>query len=830
MTQPIVQTLLPHRNPELLHGFPAARPLLGRSAAVSEVSSWLDEAPALVTLLGPPGIGKTSLATWVAMRWGQPAWFCDLTTCRDAQDLRHGLLAAFGEPAGEAHHLERALVEHAPSLVVLDNFEQLVNEADKLAGWRAVVPPTRWLVTSRERLAVDGERVVELGPLGLPDAETPTEASLAFKLFVARARDAGGRGLDQTEAIGAIVAALDGVPLAIELAAARTRLLAPEVLADRIEGGLLSMSKRGPVRHRTLADAIAWSWALLTAAEQLTLAGCAVFTGSFSPDMVERVLTDEPDVIDHLASLRDKSLVHAIGDRRLGLYASIRAYARAQWECLSPGWRQGVVTRHAKLFAEMAESYNRHRLIMSRAWPVAFPGDFRRDVGNLQQALSVAEDGDRVELASALIVLGGIDVEDALALPDGSPPMQRAVVQMARHRLLVARGELEEAHALLLRLMEDETAPLEARGLAGIVAGARRRIEGHSLLARAHHQRAAEWLDAELHPALYGVNVACLGRLGCDFDDAEAAEGFNEAAVRHQERLGEWWLAALALANLAQRAQERGDFERAESLLERAVARFREADETTYESVYAAICGGLYLEQGRFEIARKWFSMAPVPDDQVSIGVPRLLRHGGHAVLEALEGHADAALEQLERARRATAHAGCDLVRSLEALYGAAVDLALGRMSASDREAWRRRLVAEEGVLGRLRRTNLDVRFAFRMVGLALAGTGPHLRVEPQARWFELDGERVDLSRRGAPRRILLALVEAQQAGGGALDGVTLVGRGWPGERILVDAAATRVRVAIATLRKLGLREAIVTRDDGYVMDPGLTLEVVRPR
>ncbi len=821
MSQPVEQILVPYRKSELLHGFPVVRPLVGRSGDLAELVGWLDDEAQLFTLLGPPGIGKTSLATWAAMRWAQPAWFCDLSNCIDGDALRQALLASLGEPAGDGRRVEAALAEHAPSLVVLDNFEQLVGEAEQLASWRRAAPATRWLVTSRERLAIDGERVLELGPLGLPQGDT-VEAATSVQLFLARARDAGGRGLDQLDAIATIVSALDGVPLAIELAAARTRLLAPAVLAERLEAGLLSMAKRGPSRHRTLADAIAWSWALLTPSEQRVLMGCAVFAGSFTAEGLERVL--DADVIEPLASLRDKSLVHTVGEHRLGLYASVRAYARAQWKGQPSVWVDGLHKRHARLFVEMAAGFNRCRLLMTRDAPVTIPADLQRDLGNLQAALPHTEGVERIELASALVVLGGLEVEPPEPTP-AMPPSTRAVAALARHRLWVSRGDFERGHALLEGLMADETMPLEARAMAAVVAGVRRRIEGDAMRAQIAHAWAAERLDPVAHPIVYGINVACMGRLGCDLDDADAAERFNTEAVRQQERVGEWWLAGLALANLAQRAQEQGDYAKAEALLERAIQRFREAGETTYESVYAAICGGLYLEQGRLELARRWFASAPVPDDLVSLGVPRLLHHGGYAVLEALENHEPEAEAQLERARRATAHADCALVHGLTELYVGAVDLALGRASA---DAWRARLRTEDDELARLRRTNVDVRFATRLVVLAMRrGASPVLKVHPEARWFELGGARVDLGRRGAPRLILRALVRAHVDGNGALGGDVLVAEGWPGERILVEAAATRVRVAIATLRKLGLREVIVTRDDGYLVDPGLAVDVV---
>ena len=837
MAQPVEQILVPFGKPGKQRGFPPARPLLGRSGELDATLQRLD-GPGVVTLLGSPGIGKTSLAGQVAACWSEPSWFCDLSTCRDRDELRAAVLVALGEPPGDAERLSDALREHGPGLLVLDNFEHLVAAAPELCRWRRDAEDMRLLVTSRERLAIDGERVVELEPLELPDGPASIADALAVRLFLARARDAGGRGLDQLAAIADIVRSLDGIPLAIELAAARTRLMTPARLAERIKaGGALSLSKRGHERHRTLAAAIAWSWALLSADEQQALVSCAIFEGSFTLTMLERVVGG--DVVERVASLRDKSLIHAVGAERLGLYASIRAFACEQLAARSILWVDELRGRHAEAFAAVAQGFNRHRLLMARDRAPTYPADVRRDVGNFAAALEHLGDervSARAELLSALVTLGCVESTAALELltelrRHAFEPDLVAVTALASHRLLTATGRLVEAHDLLVALAADETVSLPARGMAEIMAGVRRRIEGDAEAARAYHERAASLLDPASQSALYGLNLACLGRLACDLQDPPLAQEKNEAAVRHQEKGGEWWLAALALANLAQLAQEQGDHRRAESLLERAIQRFREANEPTYESIYAVICAGLYLEQGRFELARRWFEVAPASHDLPSSGLPRLLHHGGRAVMEALEGHEGAALTELERARRAVSRVACPLLRVIEALYVAATDIALGRLSKADLVEWRRRLAhdcADDPTMARILRTNIDARFAQRLVRLALGDEPPvALRVHEEARWFELAGERVGMSRRGPPRLILKALIGAQDRGLGALDGAALVAHGWPGQRILANAAATRVRVAVATLRKLGLRDVILTRDDGYLIDPAVSVEVV---
>lgn len=837
MSLPATQTLVPFRKSGRRHGFPVVAPLVGRSDDVAATVVGLTPG-ALVTLLGPPGIGKTSLAVWVADRLADDisAWFCDLGEARTEAELSQAVLAALGEDAGEVGRVGEAVSERGRALIVLDNFESLVPFAPRLRDWMARAPEAAWLVTSRERLAIDGERVMELGPLSLPGRGGHSDA---VDLFLRRARDAGGQGLDQTEAIAEVVRTLDGIPLAIELAAARTRLMSPRALVDRIHRDLLELGKRGSARHRTLASAIAWSWELLDDDERRTLMACSVFAAGFRVDDVEAVLGQVgiADALTLVGALRDKSLIHPVAVDRFGLYASIRAFAAERLGEQDPRWVGELRTAHAAHYADLAARVARTRLLVSSGADAKLPPDVRRDTGQFGVALDRVRSGGTGgeeearmagALAAALALVGGRspeEVERVLATSTGP------VAALARYRALRGLGRLDDGYALLETVAAREDVEPGLRAMARVLAGVHLRAEGDSVGAEAHHRQADRDIDATTMPILHGVNLACRGRLACDAGDVERARALNAEAIEHQERFGESWLAALSLANLAQLEQEHGRFERAESLLERAIERFRAAGEPEYETIYAAVCAGLYLEWGKLELAHLWFEAAQGPLDGLSPAVARILVAGGRAVLAALEGDRDAAGDHLERARRDAVRSASTLTRVLIERYAAAVAIALGRMSDVDRAAWAARLdapAADTSADARVARGNIDVRFAGRLVALALHRTSSEkvLEVARGALSFAIGDDEVDLSRRGAPRRILEVLVKEHGGRGRALGVAALAEAGWPGERILVEARATRVRVAIATLRKLGLRDVLLTRDDGYLIDPDVAIRV----
>ncbi|MGE0786991.1 MAG: AAA family ATPase [Sandaracinaceae bacterium] len=860
MSEPTRQVLVPFRRPERLAHFPSSRPLLGRRAELEWVRQRIEAGERLLTLLGPPGIGKTALAVAIAeqLQSRLNGWFCDLSSQRTDAELRAQLLRCVVGRADPSLDVAEVLAELGPALVVLDNFEQLAHAAPRLAEWWAAAPEVVFVVTSRERLAIDRERILELSALATPRAgASPREAmdAEAVRLFVARARDAGATVDDADPWVQDIVRMLDGIPLAIELAAARTRLMPPAELARRLGHGedMLAFRKRATPRHETLHDAIAWSWDLLSGDEQSALAVCSAFAASFDVGVGEQVLrgaTAVPDPVGALMALRDKSLLHAAGEGRLGIYTSIRQFA-ARRLAEDPGLERAARGAHARAFVELAAAFVGTRLLIASTRESRSHGRLHEDVDNLACAFDFAERAApelahaAAELAAALTLLGamtdatsarlGAALEAPVSHDAASEELAResyAVLAMAQHVELMLRGRPDDAFARLRAVADDLAASPAVRGAALIRLGAALRAHGDAHGALAAHE-AAEPLFERAITSAHAVNVACMGRLMCDLRDADAARRFNERAKAICDELGEPWLAALGPANLAQLAQEGGDLERAEAVLEDAIERFREARETVYLTVYATVCAGLYLEWGKLDLARRWYRATQGSAERLIPGSQGVLLHGGWAVLEAREGDRAAAEHHLALARRTLVRGPAPLATAMHELFTAAVEVLDPRTDESVRARHRERadaIARGESDDAALIASHLDARFALRVLGRALAGTACERRLVLRrgGAGFAVSGaEPVDLGRRGALKRIVEALGERRLSEPGRpLDAAALFERGWPGQQIRSDSASTRVRVAIATLRKLGLKSVLLTEEDGYLFDPEVSVEL----
>ncbi len=318
----------------------------GRAGALTSLEALFEAGARLVTLTGPGGMGKTLLARLFAEQRSPSflgdtsAWFCDLQAARDTQDMLRAVAEDLGVTMSAALSADDILAVGSeiaalgPCLILLDNFEQLVaSSSDVVMTWLGLAPEARFLVTSQAILNLAGERVYELAPL---------EEEPAVALFLERARELRydfAPSEQEMDDIRTVVRALDRIPLAVELAASRIRMLSVGQLRDRLTSRFqLLRSRDGTTndRSRTLRGAIEWSWQLLSVEEKHVLAQTTIFCGGFSAEAAEEVI-EFPDgdafVLDLLQGLVDKSLLRCVevqgvmGLRRFTFFESIYAFA-----------------------------------------------------------------------------------------------------------------------------------------------------------------------------------------------------------------------------------------------------------------------------------------------------------------------------------------------------------------------------------------------------------------------------------------------------------------------------------------------------------------------
>jgi predicted ATPase/class 3 adenylate cyclase len=374
-------TFPPLRTLETIaHNLPIApTPCIGREEELRQLRAHFPRsASRLVTLLGPGGIGKTRLALQAATdlldEFPDGVWFVDLTPVREAGLVAGTVIRSLGirEEAGRsAEETLLAWLEQRELLLVLDNCEQAIEEvAHMAAGVLRDAPRVRMLATSRAPLGVWGEQRMPVEPLALPqDKREPDyqhiQETASVQLFVARARavrPAFALSAANAPHVAAICRRVDGIPLALELAAARVTVLSPEALKERLDlllPILRSGARDAPERHQTLRDAIRWSYELLSPGEQTVFRGLAVFAGGWSLSAAAAVLGHdlEADLLDVLESLAAQSLIRAepgeYEEPRFSMLETIRAFAMER--LAETGEEARFRNLHAGFFLRMAE-------------------------------------------------------------------------------------------------------------------------------------------------------------------------------------------------------------------------------------------------------------------------------------------------------------------------------------------------------------------------------------------------------------------------------------------------------------------------------------------
>jgi predicted ATPase/DNA-binding XRE family transcriptional regulator len=614
-------------------------PLFGREADAVAVLGALRDGARWVTLTGPGGVGKTRLAIAAAQLaeadFPDGVTFVDLAPVRDP-DL---VAAAIARRLGLAERGETPLAERLATalrrkrmLLLLDNFEHLMPARDAMLALLGTCPHLTLLVTSREAGRVRGEREVRVSPLALPAggvALTDLADSPAVALFLDRAAAVGGApSAAALPAVAAICRRLDGLPLAIELAATWTRLIPPlELLArlDRRLAVLIDGPADLPDRQRTMRQAIAWSYNLLDVGQQTLFRSLCVFSGGFTPDAA-RVMVGialEADLLSDLAALLDRSLIQSMvgangTTARLTILETLRDYGL---ERLEEAAEAAVVRRaHAACFLALATSGAAHwRTAEGAAWARRL--DAEHD--NLRSALTwVLADGDAdlaLRFAAALwpfwsdrghLGEGRRWVDAALDLADGEGAADaiRATALVGAARLAVEHGAFEEAAR---RLVQAEpltrslpTACLETLLIAGRLAWERN--------AYAEAERCYAEAGALAHALGDPASEAAAGS-GFGFSRIFSGDPVGGAARCNQavalaRAAGDRRALIESLAAAAGAAMHVGAFEPAEAMAVEALTLARDLGDAPRVADSLWVLGTAYLSLEREHLAAEVFA------------------------------------------------------------------------------------------------------------------------------------------------------------------------------------------------------------------------------
>ena len=542
--------------------------LVGREREVATARALVERPDvALVTLTGSGGSGKTRLAVQLAIELEQHTdrvYFVDLSALRETAGLLPAIAETIGAHGGADHDaLPRlaAVLSAQRTLLVLDNFEQIVAAASVLGRLIDAAPSLKVLVTSRVRLGIRSEHEFFVSPLGTPEDVATADASVlrrnpAVQLFVQRAATANPRLAlddDAVRAIARICVRVDGLPLAIELAAARCRLMTPGAVLARVDKGfeVLAGGRRdAPERQQTMRQTIAWSRDLLSGSEQALFARMAVFAGGCTLEAAEGICLGEEngDVLAGIEALVDASLLmrdtttDAAAEPRLRMLETVREFAR-----------DALLHQH-----DAATVHGRHR-----DWYL-----------RLAESLAPLLTGVQQEDAVAVFVLEHANLRAALAWS-----MERGHVMESLHlgaslwRFWLIRGHLGEGSEWLDRILAMETPGSQMAARATVLIGAGHLAQNHAAVDAATEHFAAALDIRRTLGDQHGVaqGLADLGWMGWRRCDYPKARQLSQESLALAESLGDTRVVALALSNLGFTALFEGNLDEARAVLERSL-------------------------------------------------------------------------------------------------------------------------------------------------------------------------------------------------------------------------------------------------------------------
>jgi predicted ATPase len=823
------------------HILPPPPELIGRDQDITRVLAALADDARILTLWGPGGIGKTSLALGIAYAT-DPATVVFAAVREEAppDDVIRTIASALGAHAGRERSLEDALARvgellaaRGKVLVIIDNAETVIATVARfIVALRAVAPHARFLVTSREPLGIAAERVIDVPPLS---PET------AIRLLERRATARQPAFTASYEALAALVAKTEGIPLAIELCAARLDVFSIDELLERIAVSLDILATRRrdvDARHRTLFASIDVSYRLLDDDERRALAQLTTFAREFSLEGAEAIVDVATPAIDVVSSLLAKSLIARHG-ARFALYDSVRAFLAKT----SPA-DEAVIRRHTRYVTERAVSAGAridgndgfaaiadlvaleadlitiaNRSPLAATEPILALGalaEVRGPVASFAAlAARVAKEAlddvsiGRIEVAlgEAYFLLGDLEL--------ARTTLERATQRLAAHGAPVSHIAAARIRLAKVALHLGDYASVEAV-LGGLPdSGERQRLLGQAAYRREEPAIGRMEFDASLRLMRAAGDVRgeayTISRLGYvayeegRFDDASSLFAESRAIF---ERVGDERSRGELIGCLGNVARAKGQYDDAAMRYEEAISILRRAGDRFFEAVFHMDLGITYLLTRRparalEELARTGAVAAP-------LNAPLVALISGYRVAAlALTGHIDEARALAKTVQPTVSGVTRDCL-------DAHAQTILAHDRRDEAAAW---LVATEGDAPKAE----HVRLSRAILRSAIAD------ILPKNGALVIEGERVhvrgrgwvDLSARPALLRIARFLVERRTSHPGEPHPAqAIAAAGWPGEKIKSDAAAIRVRVALAHLRKLGFGEVLLRTRSGWYFDP----------